>query len=231
MDYRVISLTHGQIWRCYHVWGQFFWAISAPLILLIVECGLFVTTTVLNVKFSEITSEANTILFNNITSALTLVSLGTTAITTFLIVYRIYSASRLNVSSSKRLFNRIVVIMIESAAAYTLVLFLETIIVVVPSFNNSEVSYYVQAVLSVVANQGMAPTVLVARIATNDNNTIESSTITHISGLQFGSQQGRGSGRSVNATGGDINASVHADDADLSLMIEEKRKSSRENQV
>ncbi|PPQ79585.1 hypothetical protein CVT25_003468 [Psilocybe cyanescens] len=72
----------------------------------------------------------------------------------------------------------------------------------------------------------MAPTILVARIATNDNHTITSSTIIHISGLQFESQQGNGSGRSRNATGEDINTSVHADDADPTPVIEVKRESS-----
>ncbi|PPQ87547.1 hypothetical protein CVT25_008472 [Psilocybe cyanescens] len=218
------------IWRCYHVWGQSFRAILAPLILLVVEFGLFLATIVLKAKLGEINIPVHAILFNNIRSALIFVSLGTTAITTFLIVYRIYSASRLNALPSKRLFNRIVVMIIESAAAYTLLLAFETITVIVPSFNNvgstwSEVSYYVQAVLSVVANQGMAPTILVARIATNDNHTIASSTITHISGLQFGPHQGSGSGRSGNTTGGDINASVHADNADPSPMIEVKMES------
>ncbi|PPQ94507.1 hypothetical protein CVT25_014161 [Psilocybe cyanescens] len=150
--------------------------------------------------------EARAILGNNITSALTFVSLGTTVITTFFIGYRIYSATRLNGSPS-RLFNRTVAMIIESAAAYSLVLLLDAIIFVLPSFNVvgsslNEANSYVGGIVIVVTNQGMAPTFLVARIALTDpNSTVESAIITHISGSQFGSQQGSGSGRSGNATG------------------------------
>ncbi|PPQ92899.1 hypothetical protein CVT25_010454 [Psilocybe cyanescens] len=222
------------IWRCYHVWGQSFWAIVIPSILLVAESGLFVMITVLDVKSSQITSAAGVILYNNILSALTFVSLGTTVITTFLIGYKIYSASPLSRSPSKRLFNCIVKMIIESAAVYALVLLLYAIDIVVPSFGVSgspmeEAGYYIDAIVTVVAKQGMAPTILVARIATNDNHTVASSRITPISGLQFGSQQGVGSGRSGNATGGDINTSVYADDADPTPVIEVKSVSSADS--
>ncbi|PPQ95691.1 hypothetical protein CVT25_000788 [Psilocybe cyanescens] len=151
------------IWRCYHVWGQSFWAILTPLILLVAEF-----------------------------------------------------------------------VIIESAAAYSMVLLLEAIIGIVPSFTvfgspTSQADYYIE-------KQGMAPTVLVARTATN-NNSVESSTLTHISGdLEFGSQQGSGSGRSGNTTGGDVNALVQADDAELTPVVELTRESivdatSGDNQV
>ncbi|PPQ80969.1 hypothetical protein CVT25_014718 [Psilocybe cyanescens] len=137
-------------------------------------------------------------------------------------------------SRGMRLFDRIVVMIIESAAAYTLILLFETILFVIPSINTvesiwSEVIYYTQAVLNVIANQGMAPTVLVARIAlTNPDITIASATVTHISGLQFGPQHGSGGGHSENTTGGDINASVYVDNADPTPVIEVKRDSSAE---
>ncbi|PPQ87709.1 hypothetical protein CVT25_011502 [Psilocybe cyanescens] len=81
-----------------------------------------------------------------------------------------------------------------------------------------------EAIVTVAA--GMAPTILVARMATNHNHTVSSCTITHISGLQFGSQQGSGSVHSGNTTGGDINASVHVYDADPRPKIEVKMESS-----
>ncbi|PPQ82444.1 hypothetical protein CVT25_007242, partial [Psilocybe cyanescens] len=143
------------IWRCYHVWGQSFCAILAPFILLVAELGLIVATTFLDIKFCLITSEANTILYNNTTSALTFVSLGTTVIATFIIGYRIYSVSQRRDTSSRRLFNHIATIIIESAAAYSMVLLLDAIIYVVPSLNVlgsplSQAEYYVGAILTVV---------------------------------------------------------------------------------
>ncbi|PPQ93632.1 hypothetical protein CVT25_000818 [Psilocybe cyanescens] len=229
------------IWRCYHVWGQSFWAILAPLILLVAEFGLFVATTAFNAQFGWITSDANATLFNNISSALIFVSLGTTVIVTFIIGYRVHSTSRIHHLSSRRLYNHIVIIIIESAAAYSLVLLFEATLGVVPSsvvFGSpwSDAVYYVEVILTVVS--GMAPTVLVARIALTDSNSTDASGArTQISGnLQFGSQQGSGSSHSGDTTGGDVDASVHADEAELTPVIEVKREfsadaTSGDNQV
>ncbi|PPQ81461.1 hypothetical protein CVT25_013364 [Psilocybe cyanescens] len=141
------------IWRCYHVWGQLFWAISSPLILLVVE------------------------------------------------------------------------------GAYSLVLLLYAIDLVVPSFDvlgspMAKAGYYIGEIVTVVAKQGMAPTILVSRIALTDPNSIDTSaTLTHVSGgLEFGSHQCSGSGRGGNATG-DCNTSVQADDAKPTPVIEVKRES------
>ncbi|PPQ73662.1 hypothetical protein CVT25_007071, partial [Psilocybe cyanescens] len=220
-----------QIWRCYHVWGQSYRTISVPLILLITECGLSFATMVFSNEFTETTSEANVILYNNISNALVFVSLGTTVITTFLIGYRIHSVARLDGSPSKRLFNHIVIMIVESAAAYSLALLLEVIFSFVPSTpvpgsTMREAGYYIQSVLIIVPKQGIAPTILVARIATNDNHTVASSTTTHISGVQFVSQQGSRSGRSANATGGHIHVAFRTDDAEPTPAIEVKRESS-----
>ncbi|PPQ85202.1 hypothetical protein CVT25_010095 [Psilocybe cyanescens] len=215
------------IWRCYHVWGKSFWATSTPLILFVAECGLFVATTFFSVKFGSVTNDTNANLANNITSALTFVSLGTTVVATFIIGYRLHSASRIHLLPSRILYNHIVTIIIESAAAYSLVLLFEAIFIAALPANligNSwdESEYYVEVILTVVS--GMAPTVLVARIALTDpNSTDTAAALAHTpSNLQFGSQQGSGSGHSGNTTGGDVNASVQADEAELTLVIEMK---------
>ncbi|PPQ95064.1 hypothetical protein CVT25_002015 [Psilocybe cyanescens] len=120
-------------------------------------------------------------------------------------------------------------LIIESAAAYSMVLLLKSIIVVVPSTvvlgsPLRQVDYYMEGILIFVS--GIAPTVLVARIATNDKNSVASSTLTHISSdLQFGPQQGSGSGHSGNTTG-DVNTSVHADNSEPTAVIELQRESS-----
>ncbi|PPQ95163.1 hypothetical protein CVT25_013308, partial [Psilocybe cyanescens] len=196
------------IWRCYHIWGQSFWAISVKLIHLVAEFGLVITSTVFEVLTGQTTSNANVKISNNIARAVD------------------FSTYRLSVkwSNIQKIIQPFVALVIESAAAYSLVLLLEAIIVIVPSFTElesplEEADSYLQPVL--VAVEGMAPTVLVARIAlTNPNNTDASAPITHISGLQFGSHQG--SGRSRNAIGGEINASIHTDDAESTSMGELK---------
>ncbi|PPQ89913.1 hypothetical protein CVT25_009453 [Psilocybe cyanescens] len=120
---------------------------------------------------------------------------------------------------------------IESAAAYSLILLLDAITIVVPlsavlGSPMHEAGNYIEQIIIVVAKQGMAPTILVARIATNDNHTVTSSTITHISGLKFVSQQGSGPGRNGNTTGGGVSVTIQADDAELTPVIEVKREAS-----
>ncbi|PPQ85447.1 hypothetical protein CVT25_006284 [Psilocybe cyanescens] len=201
------------IWRCYHVWGQSSRIILVPVTLFVAESCLFVATTALAGVNGQLPGDVHAKLFNNISSASIFVSLGTTMITTFLIGYSIYSASHANGTPSRRLFHRVWVLVIESAAVYSLVLFVGAIYDVLPSFTVLEsplvvVGYYVQPVLFFVT--GMAPTILVARIAlTNPSNAV-GPTVTHISGLQFGSQHGSGGSRDT--TGGEMSVSVLADD-------------------
>ncbi|PPQ88319.1 hypothetical protein CVT25_012438 [Psilocybe cyanescens] len=219
------------IWRCYHIWGQSLRIILVPVALFIAESCLFIAAIALAGANGQLTSDVNAKLFNHISSASIFVSLGTTMITTFLIGYRIYSATRANGTPSRRLFHRIWVIVIESAAVYSLVLLVDAICYVNPLFIAlrsplAVVGYYMELVqifvtvgslyhlahnlVSLTQNQGMAPTILVARIAlTNPSNTV-APTVTHISGLQFGSQHGSGGSRDT--TGGEMNVSVLADD-------------------
>ncbi|PPQ85449.1 hypothetical protein CVT25_006286 [Psilocybe cyanescens] len=214
LTYSSIVVSDGLlIWRCYHIWGRSLRIILVPVALFVAESCLFVATTALAGVNGQLPSDIHAKLFNNISSASIFVSLGTTMITTFLIGYRIYSASHANGTPSRRLFSRVWVIVIESAAVYSLVLFVGAIYDVLPSFTVLEsplvvVGYYSEPVLFVVT--GMAPTILVARIAlTNPSNTV-APTVTHISGLQFGSQHGSGGSRGT--TGGEMSVSVLADD-------------------
>ncbi|PPQ90614.1 hypothetical protein CVT25_006684 [Psilocybe cyanescens] len=93
VDYHIIlinTLTDLEMLPCL---GTIIPGDCGPIVIFAVECSLFVATIVLKIKFSHITSDANVTLFNNISSALTFVSLGTAVITTFFIGYRIYSIS------------------------------------------------------------------------------------------------------------------------------------------
>ncbi|PPQ88151.1 hypothetical protein CVT25_005117 [Psilocybe cyanescens] len=226
------------IWRCYHIWGQSLRIILVPVALFVAESCLFVASIALAGTNGQLTSDVNAKLFNNITSVSIFVSLGTTMITTFLIGYRIHSASRANGTPSRRLFNRVWVIVIESAAVYSLVLLVDSICYVLPSFivlgsPLDVVGYYVEPVQIFVTNQRMAPTILVARIAlTNPSNPV-APTVTHISGLQFGSQHESSGSRDT--SGGGISVSVLADGV-TPEAVEMKRECTvegtiRDNQV
>ncbi|PPQ81330.1 LOW QUALITY PROTEIN: hypothetical protein CVT25_015086 [Psilocybe cyanescens] len=184
-----------QVWICFNIWGQSFRIILVPLTLVVVEFGLFVAVIALSVLISQASSDAKATLVNSISSALAFVSSGTTVITSLLIGYKIHSTYRFHDRHFKRLFNHVVIVFIESSAAYSLVLVINATSTVIPSatlFGSplAQMQYYVDVVLIIVA--GMAPTVMVARLGLANPD-------------DFRSQ--RGSGVSVNATG-EVNAST-----------------------
>ncbi|KAH9478171.1 hypothetical protein JR316_0008624 [Psilocybe cubensis] len=215
------------IWRCYHVWGQSFKVIFAPLVLLATEFCLAVAAVALQIMYGHIASEvANVALENHMSSAAVFVSLGTTLITTFLIGYRIHTASLLNKSPSQKLYNRIVVTIIESSAVYSLVLlaFAITLVIRVPENSQSlltEATYYSEAVLLVVT--GMAPTVMVARIALTNPSALAPSATSHISGLAFQSDQEWEQSHCGEYTNGNLSNTVHTDLKSQSPIIDFKK--------
>ncbi|PPQ87625.1 hypothetical protein CVT25_005810 [Psilocybe cyanescens] len=216
------------IWRCYHVWGQSFHVIAISLILLAAEFGLSVTQTVLQGLLAVNTGNLRIILLisaSKVSSALLFVSLGATWITTFLIGYKIHFSSFSNGPPSKRQFNRIVVLVVESSAAYSILLLFDGLSTVAPPklVLNSlviEASYFVDAALSIIV--GVAPTVLVARLAIMSPSNAVQSTVVYIqSEFQRGGPSDRGC-----TIGGDVNGSIHTGDAARTPVIEVKRESS-----
>ncbi|KAH9474203.1 hypothetical protein JR316_0008606 [Psilocybe cubensis] len=183
------------IWRCYHVWGQSIKMISISLIFLTAELALSLTSTIFDGTSPILATKARETLSNNISTALAFVSLGTTFSATFLIGYRVHILSNSHVLSFKSFYNRIVLIVIESAALYSLVFLFWGIILVIPIFHNLEsplveVVPYVEIVLTVGA--GLAPTVMVARLALEEPETSHncSTTVPPISNLYFNHQYG-----------------------------------------
>lgn len=117
--------------------------------------GLFVAHSVLTVLFIQASTQKDVNISNSLTSALVFLSLGMTVTTTFMIGYRIHSILWINGAPSKGLFNHIALIMIELAAAYSLVLCLDVVIAIIPSFNTLgspllATKYYVNAALVIV---------------------------------------------------------------------------------
>ncbi|PPQ91515.1 hypothetical protein CVT25_008902 [Psilocybe cyanescens] len=213
--YCPIILSDGLlIWRCYHVWGQSYRVVTVPLIFFVGEVGLFLSTTIFAILHSQQSAtEAITDVFNVIAGVSMLTSLCTTVITTFLIWYRIHSAFRSKSSPlSKKLFSHIVVLVIESAAVYSLILFLNAITTVVPSFTligslAEEVNYYMQILLIISA--GMSPTILVARVALTAPNDTVVSNVTRITGSKL-ELEFQKSSYYANSIGGDFSASIYS---------------------
>ncbi|PPQ80731.1 hypothetical protein CVT25_001851 [Psilocybe cyanescens] len=169
------------IWRSFHVWGRSLRIISIPVFFFVVEIAVMAFK-------GGIVDAAQAALESNIRSAQLFVSSGTTIMATSLIAYRIYSASQWNGTSSKGRFKHTVVILVESAAVYSLVFLVDAIITVIPATQTIGsflciAQPYTQVVLTIVG--GLAPTVIVARIAHTSVDNTHVSTITHISGLNF----------------------------------------------
>ncbi|KAH9483403.1 hypothetical protein JR316_0002869 [Psilocybe cubensis] len=178
------------IWRCYHVWGQSVRMIAVPLLLLFAELVLAFAATVLNILSTDLTNGKNMTLDDNILVALFFVSLATTSCATFLIGWRIYTASG-HIGRSK--YTHIITTIIESSAVYSLVL-LVLAIHTVTRFSREiespwfEMSAYTSLALNFVP--GFAPTVMVLRLAiANTAKADFSSTITHICGIDSDGSQ------------------------------------------
>ncbi|KAH9486214.1 hypothetical protein JR316_0000278 [Psilocybe cubensis] len=144
--------------------------------------------------------------------------------------FLIHTASG-TISGSKRRYNHIVSVIVESNAVYSLVLLVEAIITVVPGFSIIEspawpVSEFIDTILFTVT--GLIPTVMIARLAlTSSENSDSSGIITHVSALDFSPD--KGSTRNVDAlsASGEImnsSHSVHGKSQHEILMIGSEKK-------
>ncbi|KAH9475588.1 hypothetical protein JR316_0012705 [Psilocybe cubensis] len=182
------------IWRCYHVWGRSRRMIIIPFILWAGEFGFGIASVTINGLFGPIASASQAALANNITSTVIFLSLGSTLISTSLIAYKIHISFQLSQSPRKRLFNRVSIMIIESAAPYSIVLLFYAILDILPSQTILaspliEAGFYLEQVLNVTA--GLAPTVLVARLAwTNtEKPMLSEGQMMGISNLHFNSSR------------------------------------------
>ncbi|KDR69171.1 hypothetical protein GALMADRAFT_145576 [Galerina marginata CBS 339.88] len=145
------------IWRCFYVWDRSFRIIAVPLFLLLSETALYLTTTV----FEEIVMKKipltvqDVVTTNSLLFAGYFVSFATSLMATLLIAYRVYSVSKQGTGSAQR-FRRIIEIMVQTAAVYSLALL------------------------------GIAPTLMVARVALAAGATGHAPTTLHLSQLEFG---------------------------------------------
>lgn len=142
---------HRQIWRCFNVWDRSFRAIALPSFLLFCEIGMFLYSnnqsrrgsfSFIGVGLALIiiaglynlgTSPSQVDTLNTVLGVATFMTLATTLATTLLISYRIHLVSKQDLPRSVRArLNHIIEILVQSAAAYSIVALASAITVVVP---------------------------------------------------------------------------------------------------
>ncbi|KAF8186763.1 hypothetical protein BJ912DRAFT_926918 [Pholiota molesta] len=177
------------IWRCFHVWNHSLRIILLSLVFLITEIALFLVQISFEAKFTNSTiSVTLAARLNAVTSAAYFMSFGTTLVTTALIAYRIYSVSKQQGVSSKRL-KHVIDIVVQSGAVYALSQLTAALAGVVPGstllINTRNIAFQDFALIVNVAVAGISSTIMVARVAMLSADTTFSSTSVHLSGLQF----------------------------------------------
>jgi len=166
------------IWRCFHIWGHSFRVISLPLFFLLAETVTFSLTIFLPLKPNL--SLLDTVHITQLTCVALFASFCCTLTTTSLIGYRIYPILKQDHSRSG--FKKILDILIQSAAAYALTSLLQAIFIAVVQPSVVVAGLYIDILFTV--NAGLAPTLVVTRIALMPDKT-EVSTTPHLSVLQF----------------------------------------------
>ncbi|KAH9478081.1 hypothetical protein JR316_0010318 [Psilocybe cubensis] len=190
LQYTLLVVSDGLlIWRCFHVWGCSLRSVAVPIAFLLVETGI--SLAIIGNVPAALLGGPIALLMDRVQSAALFVSFLTTTLTTALIGYRIYTLSQQgnNLSTAKRV-KHVTKILVESSTIYCIVLLVNAVVAVIPSASylaESPVnisSFYVQIVLYVVS--GMAPTIVVARIAlANPVNGRKETLTTDLSGISF----------------------------------------------
>ncbi|KJA17210.1 hypothetical protein HYPSUDRAFT_206380 [Hypholoma sublateritium FD-334 SS-4] len=117
---------------------------------------------------------------------------GVTMLTTVLIAYQIYSVIyRDTRKGPTRTFKDIADVLVQSAAAYSLVALWNAVMAIIPQGDTNETLFfsaenYMSALLLITA--GMAPTIMVARVAMQASRQAEDAPTAHISDLEFRGQ-------------------------------------------
>ncbi|KAJ6559712.1 hypothetical protein B0H19DRAFT_1260411 [Mycena capillaripes] len=145
------------IWRCWTMWNRNWKIITLPLTCTLVGAGLGFRSIAAQVDFvhDPLSSPTTYIDFGNAYFGLIL---ATTTSATFLILFRIYKMSEKSTRKSMK-YGRVIEMVVESAALY-----LVALVVYIPlSIQGSANVAYPQALVAQLT--GMAPTLLVARVA------------------------------------------------------------------
>ncbi|PPQ73827.1 hypothetical protein CVT26_012142 [Gymnopilus dilepis] len=183
------------IWRCYHVWDRSMRVLAFLALLWSAESGVSVASiAVQGIIGGTSATEQLALLANHLVSAQYFLALATSVATTCLIAYKIHSVSKQSAGlgfSSHQRFKHILDVIVQSSVVYSLTLLLMAIGFVLPEEigdgRNTRGFAFLNysAVLGLVIS-GLAPTVMVTRVALLAGNTdLDSSSVAPMSGLNF----------------------------------------------
>ncbi|KAF8879994.1 hypothetical protein CPB84DRAFT_1828334 [Gymnopilus junonius] len=177
------------IWRCFYVWDRSIRAILLPSFLLFCEIVVDLSTIIFQsvVHLDASLDQGYTI--NKLLGASSFINLGATLSATLLISYRIYAVSKEDLQkSSRKLFQQVLEILVQSATAYVIVTLGYSISVVI-SYTPSNAAYVFAAQTYTyhffIFIAGVAPAIMVAKAAVLDDTDRDISAVSHISGIRF----------------------------------------------
>ncbi|KAH9481732.1 hypothetical protein JR316_0006259 [Psilocybe cubensis] len=188
------------VWRCYQVYKPSTMVLLVLLAFFFVELGLFIAGVLITGITGPNRTIANITLTNKLRGALYFASFATTVTTTSLIAHRLHRAYHAHARLSVKLesmaprrggwLRHIAAVLVESAAVYSLVILVYAIGNAASAragegASMRNVAMYLEVVVAVTG--GMAPTVLVARIAITDPDYDTGASI-RISTLRFHGQ-------------------------------------------
>ncbi|KAH9477253.1 hypothetical protein JR316_0011172 [Psilocybe cubensis] len=153
------------VWRCYGMWGNSWKVITVVVALLVIESALSITDLVFLWMTPEINTAQGQARINYIAGATLLSSLCTTLYATILIGYKIYSSTR-DISRSRNRYMRILTIVIETSAIYSIILIVVALCSVVPQLSDVTSPLIALETYATVAENvlGIVPTAMVLRL-------------------------------------------------------------------
>ncbi|KAK0227108.1 hypothetical protein EDD85DRAFT_854858 [Armillaria nabsnona] len=157
------------IWCCWMVWGQCWYIGLLPMLSLVSAIVLRIMQT----YYANVDAQARSTLFMRLYVSL---NLATTLSCTLLIIYRItvIAGVRRGTGCRLRIYHRFIGVLVESSALYSIALILFLVLLI-----RQDYEYYYLDAISGIA-KGVAPTLLVGRVAaghTRPNDTSDESTM------------------------------------------------------
>ncbi|RDB16677.1 hypothetical protein Hypma_002519 [Hypsizygus marmoreus] len=152
------------IWRCWIVWGQNWWITVIPII-----CTMLTTAFSIIAIYSTVTSTTFGAVGVDYATALYSTSLATTIYCTGMIIYRIVMVGRSQrIGGGLQAYHNVMEILVESSALYCIA----TLFALVAYIRSGPASEYASAFWTSVT--GIAPTLIVARVASGEARPDES---------------------------------------------------------
>ncbi|KAF9562348.1 hypothetical protein CPC08DRAFT_706721 [Agrocybe pediades] len=166
----IIILADGLLmWRCCLVWTGSRRITWIPCVLWLIESMLAIAIIIAEITGLDDYTDARILLVNGLLSTLFFTSALTSLISTFLIAYRLYVASKFT-GASKRRFKNVIDIVVQSSAVYTVSVIIVGIYNVIPFDDSASATVGIDtfsdyAGSTALVLTGMMPTLMVARVA------------------------------------------------------------------